>query len=242
MTDTPTSNDSFLDLLKNTIHNTLLDTVNTAMPCEVVEKEGNRVSVKALVMPQEAKYPPVIYHNVPILMPTMKDFRLTYPVKVKDTGLLLTCKLDISRLKKKVGFNTAATLRAFDMNDSVFLPLTFGAEGEETIDDAVQLKYKDCTVLLTEDGRVTLKTKTAEISIVEDDIQVEAAETGKVSVTAKQISLNCETLQATVLKDIIDGLISLLDAQAKGMTGGSTNPTAYNALKPTLEDTFKKLE
>lgn len=202
------------------------ETIHTISLVEVVEVTKDKVSVNDLVIQKESTVPPVIYHNVPIMMPCNDKLMITYPVVKGDKGILLTCKLDISELKKTKQACKTNMSRVFDKNDSVFIPLFFNTKNLEPSDDAgVEIKYHDAVVLIKKND-IILKNKGVNFKITSD---------GEITCTANTIKLTCDTLKCPPVNRMMKGLQARCDALSKGMKGSATNALEYTTLT-TIEE------
>lgn len=228
--------------IENLVKSILHETLHTVSLVEVVEVTNNKVSVNDLVIQKESTVPPVVYHNVPVVMPQNDKLQITYPVAKGDRGILLTCKLDISELKKSNQPCKTNMSRYFDKNDSVFIPLFFNKKNLEPADDnAIELKYHDNVVKIKK-ADIVIETEGAEIFISKDKILIKneskvnlEVNDGDIELIGKKINLNCDTLDCTPIKTMLDGLKARCDALSKGMAGSGTNNVAYTTLVNTTE-------
>lgn len=231
------------DIIEALINNMIINKVNTVLPCEVVEIDKNRCSIKSLVMPQAAAVPPVVYHNIPVLLPRGKNYKINYPLRVGDTGLLIVCKLDISKVKTSdMKFSTAATERVFDINDGMFLPFAFtkdpaDADSDDAIDTVV-IENQEAVLQVAKTKVQLLNAENSGLSVTGNQTEIHGE---MVKLQAKEIVFNTPEIRSKVLKNVVDAIIQLTDALAQGMTGSATNPTAYQTLKPTLDAVFNAL-
>lgn len=240
------------DAIASLINRMIKSKVNTCMPCEVTGVNKDKVSVRSLVIQKEANYPPVIYHNVMVMMPQAGGLKILHPVSVGDQGLLLTCKLDISEFKKTRVASKTTNGRVFDCNDSVFIPLH--ANDNDLTKQEVTVVYnekagEDATrVVISEEG-VELKTK-AHVKIATGQVRFAIdgnsvlihPQDGSVEVIADEIVLQSRTIKSPALKKVIDALRDLMDAISQGMKGGATAPVEYQAQKPLKEQDFRILK
>lgn len=224
---------------ENLVRSMINSIVNTASLAEVVAVEKDKVSVSELVIQKESTVPPVIYHNITVLIPSSDKFNITYPIKKGDKGLLITCKLDISELKKTKRSCKTNVARTFDKNDSVFIPLFMNTKPLQN--EEINITHDKATIKI-KTGEIVLKTEATEVVISKDKVLIKndskinlEVTDGDVELIAKNINLNCDKLDCSPIKKMLEGLKARCDALAKGMVGSGTNNTAYNTLKSVTE-------
>lgn len=229
-----TSQDPALGTL-NVIRALIRAEVNTVILGEVVDTDGDKVSVQSLVIERDSTHPPVIFHNVPVFMIGGTQFTLEYPLSKGDQGILLTSKLDISEYKQTRKRSKTTLNRVFDKNDNLFIPVYYNAKNLKK--EEVRIKFHNNSINLTK-GAVEVKTPKALMNIKDDKIIMKSTEkinlespNGEVELICNKVNLNCDELTCTPLKTIVDSIKDLMDSMALGMAGAGTNAAQYNAKK-----------
>lgn len=238
------TNDDLVYSIKNLIDSMIRAKINTILPGEVVSVDKNEVSVRALVIEKESRYPPVIHHNVPIVMPGGGECTVHYPVKPGDQGLLLTCKKDISLFKKEGKPSKTQVDRVFDVNDNVFMPLLFTRDPLD--EEETRIAFKK-SVLTMKEQEVTLETKdkvtikTESVTVVIEGSKVKIQTDDEVDITSRAVKINCQEMACPPLKENLKAILELLDALASGMVGSGTNATQYRLERPLKEPVFQTI-
>lgn len=234
--------------------NLIIDSkVNTVLPAEVVEAKEGRVSVRSLIMPKEADVPPVVFHNIMAVMPGGGGWRLSYPLRAGDQGLLVTCKLDMIEFKKTLAFTKTKTGRTFDLNDSVFMPLLFNKvpldKEEVTLIYNEEARENASVVTMNKEGievrgksRISIKTGQSHITFHDNTVTLVTQGKGEVVVQGDTLDLRCERLKCAPLKAYLDAVLDLMDQLSKGLKGSGSNPAEYLAKKPSHLGTFMKVD
>lgn len=246
---TPDStNDDFAYSIKNLIENIINSKINTILPGEIVMIEnGKEVAVRSLVIEKESTHPPVVFYNVPVVMPGGSTSSFHYPLRPGDQGVLLTCKKDITLFKSTRKASKTQTQRTFDSNDSIFMPLLFKSR-EETLDgEEVKLSYMKTALTLQENevtietkSKVTIKNSSATIIIDQDNIKITSDK--EIDITSPAVKINCDEITCPPLKESQTAILQLLDALANGMVGSGTNATMYRAERPTKDLVFAQVK
>lgn len=172
--------------------NYTLSSVRTNIPAKVITFDptnltvnvqvliqGKRVSDKGvlqqmetgeLVLTENYTLSPIL--NVPISMICQQNFGVKVPIKAGTIGTLIVCDRDISQFKKSQSLSPQASLRKFDLNDSIFLPFLltkgsiddYGDDAVEVFFGATKLKVKASGVEITGNLLVTGEITTGEIT------------------------------------------------------------------------------
>lgn len=218
---------------ENLIRMMINSTVNTACLVEVTEVTKDKVSVADLSIPRESTVPPVVYHNVPVMMPSSGKLSIQTPLQKGDKGLLITCKLDISGVKKNNGEASTTNIdRVFDKNDSVFIPLFFCKK--DIKGDLISLEWgEDKTNIKVKDNLVEITTSNNKVILKDGEVLIEGSD--KVVIKGDTVELDSENIKSGAIKKAIDGLKARCDSLSSGMAGSGTNNVAYNTLKNVTE-------
>lgn len=153
--------------------NYTLSSVRTNIPAKVISFDatnltvnvqvliqGKRISDKGslqqmetgeLVLAEDYTLSPIL--NVPISMICQQGFGIKIPIRAGAIGTLIVCDRDISQFKKSQNLSPQASLRKFDLNDSIFLPflLTKGSIADYG-NDAVEIFYGSTKLKVKESG------------------------------------------------------------------------------------------
>ena len=189
--------------------NYTLSSVRTNIPAKVISFDATNLTVNVqvliqgkriskngalqqmetgeLVLAENYTLSPIL--NVPISMICQQGFGVKIPIKAGAIGTLIVCDRDISQFKKSQALSPQASLRKFDLNDSIFLPflLTKGSIADYS-DDAVEVFY----------GATKLKVKESGVEITGDlTISGEATIGGIPFNTHKHSYLNGSTPSTT---------------------------------------------
>jgi len=118
-----------------------------------IAKNGKlqQIETGELVLAENFTLSPIL--NVPISMICQQGFGIKIPIREGAIGTLIVCDRDISQFKKSQNLSPQASLRKFDLNDSIFLPflLTKGSIADYG-DDAVEVFYGDTKLKIKESG------------------------------------------------------------------------------------------
>lgn len=119
---------SLVEFVTNAVESYARDEYH-AGPAMVTAVNGQTVTVqpqikKPAINPngsQVTEARPYIY-NVPVVWPSGGRFRISFPVAVGDTGLLVYCDQSLDIWKSGGGIVDPADFRLNDINDAVFIP------------------------------------------------------------------------------------------------------------------------
>ncbi len=159
--------------------NYILSSVRTNIPAKIISFDatnltvsvqvliqGKRISDKGtlqqmetgeLVLAENYTLSPIL--NVPVSMICQAGFGVKIPIIPGAIGTLIVCDRDISQFKKSQSLSPQASLRKFDLNDSIFLPFLltkgsiadYGNDAVEIFYGATKLKVKESGVEITGD-------------------------------------------------------------------------------------------
>lgn len=118
-----------------------------------VSKNGTlqQMETGELVLAENYTLSPIL--NVPVSMICQQGFGVKVPIRAGSIGTLIVCDRDISQFKKSQSLSPQASLRKFDLNDSIFLPflLTKGSITDYG-NDAVEVFFGDTKLKVKESG------------------------------------------------------------------------------------------
>lgn len=107
--------------------------LGTVQPVEVVGVNGAFVNVKPLIQDIDTQGKAIeitdsdTINDVPAMKFNAGGCKIHYVSSVGDIGLLIACKVDISKFKKTKQKSTVGSYRKFNWSDGFFLPLSFEA-------------------------------------------------------------------------------------------------------------------
>jgi hypothetical protein len=124
-----------------------------------ISKDGTlqQMETGELVLAENFTLLPIL--NVPISIICQAGFGIKIPIRAGAIGTLIVCDRDISQFKKSQSLSPQASLRKFDLNDSIFLPFLltkgsiadYGNDAVEVFYGATKLKVKESGVEITGD-------------------------------------------------------------------------------------------
>lgn len=102
--------------------NNLTVDVQVAIQGVRISKTGTLIQLDTgeRVLAENYNLAPIL--KVPISILWQRNKGITLPINAGDYGTLLVCDRDISAFKKSQSIAAQASLRKFDLNDSIFLP------------------------------------------------------------------------------------------------------------------------
>lgn len=152
--------DALDEWLRHELHN-----LHTAQPCEVIsfDKDRATVDIKLGVLRDITGVSVNVssIYDVPVSYPCTSKFKMTFPIKVGDTGLAIFCESSIDRWLTRPagsnkGYQNPLDTRMHDYTDAVFIPgIKRYAEVEEISDDVV-LEFGETTFTLRENGTFSM--------------------------------------------------------------------------------------
>ena len=164
-------------------------------------------------------------------------------IKKDDLGILLNIKIDINANLNEVTNNDIYEGDIF----YIFIPLQRKKEFQSNAE----------TFMIQSNStknNIKLDDKQLQVTIEEGDIIAQAK--GAYTITTQDaFKLECKgyTMEATGtdpiviknsvggLKEVIDNLFQCMDGLASGLTGTTSNPAAYNGVKPTAQQMINKI-
>lgn len=205
--------------LGNIINNLIqknISKINTCFIAKVVKVNDNKVSVIDLIKSNNEIENPII-HNCLVGLPYTNDFNLAYKLKNDDIGICIVCKQDITNYKNNGSEGVVNTDRLFNISDSIFIPLSLY---KSTIENNKINAKSDFNIEC--EANFTTKSK--------GNIEIKA--TNNPVVIGNDIG---------TLISVVEDIISLLDLLASGMTGSTTNPSAYQSGKNAIIQKIKQV-
>lgn len=185
--------------------------VNTSFLAEVIHVVKNKVNIKAIISEEENEDNPII-NNVLIGYPFTSNYSIQIPIEKGDIGLAIICKNDITTYKSKGKPAVANTNRKFDINDSIFIPLSL-FNTKENEDKEFTISNKDNSSII--------KITNEEILIKSDKIKIES--------------------KGGSLSDAIESVIQLIDIIGDSLAGSGTNNAAYKAAAPAIKQKINSI-
>ena len=193
------------DVITRMIEGFARDSVNTAIPAEVIEvsklQSEQVISVKPVFQVEYRDgvildYPEIL--DVPVLFPSAGGGMLSFPVKLGDVVLLVFSMKSLDQwLLRDSGAGTHLPVdnRHWDLTDAIAIPGMYTTKDNLSPNpDDVELKYKESSIKLTKTGDVEVATAGAltvttakDITITCDgDVNLKA---GTVNIDATQVNL-----------------------------------------------------
>jgi len=147
-------------ILDGLISDWVINRVHTATPGIVTAWDGgHKVSVQpALKIKREGGDPMALPElmDVPLIYPGGNGFRLTFPIAVGDTVLLIFSERAIETWLDSGDVVDPASSRAFDLSDAIAIPGLIPYSGAGAIPAGVTLTYGSAVVALGDDGVVSI--------------------------------------------------------------------------------------
>ena len=175
-----------LGLAIQTLINTNLNLLNTCFLAEIKSFKGNLICVKQAIRASgdESEF---ILNNIMVGFAYSGEWQTQFKLKVGDIGLCLVNNRDLSMYKQNGKSGLAATSRAKDLNDSIFLPLSLFktlpiADCDYTIKsgDGNEITFKNSDLSINANNNIKISAKAG----------IEAKTDGDYSVNAKNVSVN----------------------------------------------------
>lgn len=160
--------------------------VHTSIPCTVVNynSDGN-VRVSVGVQRDIKGQARDVYHlyNVPVVYPRGKNFSMTWPIEIGDTGVLSFCESSIDKWLEGDGIFPVnpEDIRMHDYSDAVFIPGLNTYSNSKRVDKA-SIKYYNTEISMEDNGQIDIKNDRAAISISSDGAINIKNDQGKVSI------------------------------------------------------------
>lgn len=239
-----------------------LQNFNTCFLAQIVGINGNKVSVTQMIKSNGAEAD-LIVNDCLIAYPFSNVWQVQFALKNGDIGICIVLNKDISAYKQSGERCNAPTSRYKDINDSVFIPLSlFKTLPNDSVDFTIkgesdELTFNKGELLINASKKCDFKAQN-EFKLESQQSTIESPAimlNGNVTIGgnlamgstsgggAGGISSGGEALSAGndsgTLGDCFEAIFSALDLIASGMTGGSTNPSAYNGGKSALKEKIK---
>lgn len=193
-------------LIANTISN-----MHTIYLAQVVSVHENKVSIKNVMLPSNDAQA-LIVPNILVGQACGGGFYITHSINEGDIGIALVCKNDISTYKYTGQPGVVGTERKFNINDSIFIPLSLYEQGDLAPSELV----------------ISNKSKQVNIKLTNDEISIQAPK------------VNIKTSGGSY-KDAIMKILDICHILRDSLQGSGTNPAQYNARAPAIEAQIKSI-
>lgn len=199
--------------------NRAISQLPTSFPCQVLGFSNGIVKIQTLLIPTP--------NDTPLEIPALQSPYLTLPIQAGDIGIALNCDflfdtlITQETLKKNV--------RATQKNGLFFIPLLPASKQNLPTDITITTPQKNTQIIANDSQGVSITinklnalssngtTLNTALPIMQENTPIDISGSGG------------------SLGSAISIIFQLLDALASGMTGQTTNPTAYNTLKATAQ-------
>lgn len=213
-----------------------LDSLNTIFLARVCKVYDGMVSITNVVR-KNPDVPNVLFHDIPIAYLNGKAGKFISKVQKDDLGLAVVIQQDITMPKQGHYDMVPNTLRKFDANDALYIPLTWQAE---SYDANLSIK-SESNELRFEDEKLIAKGLvefTEPVDLSGDKVTIRNELNVNKITTTGSIKIDSP---AGSLADVINSLLTLLDSLAAGMKGGATNPAEYHVQKAIINAKLKSI-
>jgi len=191
--------------------NHLLFSLVICYPCNVTEfdekKQLATVSIPLGFKSGDGGMMTPIVKGIPVVFPSCKDFSLTFPIQVGDSGLYLVASKDMQNWMASGKDGQRATQRAHNINDGIFVP---------------GLRPQNTLIENFENDRISVRSKDGKshLSILNN---------GEINITSTKITIDGDVVITKTLhsnQDITtDGNISTQNGDVKASTISLKNHT-----------------
>ena len=149
------------DLLRQAVRS-LMEGVHTCLPgvVEAYDAGAKKASVRPVSQRRTVDggtlSPPVI-SDVPVVFPRTSDASISFPLGKGDPVLLVFSERSLDAWLNGQADKVPADPRQWDLTDAIAIPGLFGfGNGPAVVPDALNIKYKDASVLIKSDGQVDI--------------------------------------------------------------------------------------
>lgn len=231
--------------------------LSTCYPCEIIKYDGIKAKIKILLK----DYDNVEFDDVCI----MQSPYLHLPIKEKDKGIAINAGYVFNELldDKEITQN----IKAIGSLALIFIPFVSESLKVEDIESTIltnetreatlTLKEKNIIYknenceLKIEDKNLTFDNKDLTLKIDGADIEIDN-KSMQVKIKGNEVIISNGTLKfensaikvegiAGALSKAFDNVFSAMDLLSTGLTGASSNPTAYNGGKSAFQQMIKQI-
>lgn len=204
-------------------------------PCKVKSFQDGFVEVETLLKSDDT--------GIVVKIPIMQSPYLTLPIQEGDIGIALNCSYLFDTVIEDIEIKE--NIKTIGKNGLFFIPLLQSQRANETSDITLSSCEGKTKAIFNDNGySLNIEDKT-KITATNSDITIELGGQEVISSDGSVVNINTPISQPQTPIDIsgsggglgafVTQMFALMDALASGMSGSGTNPTAYNALKPTAQ-------